>query len=61
MALPIWGLYMKANYENKDLAVSDKDFQKPDDMTIILDCDKFIIETPEATDDNGGNLEDLDF
>ncbi|HZJ19279.1 MAG TPA: transglycosylase domain-containing protein, partial [Pricia sp.] len=25
-ALPIWGLYMKANYENKDLGISDGEF-----------------------------------
>jgi len=40
MALPIWGLYMKKNYANKELGVSDKGFTKPSGMSINLDCSK---------------------
>lgn len=60
MALPIWGLYMKANYENKDLGISDGEFPKPDDMSINLDCDKQVEEEPKDTDVEE-DLEDLDF
>lgn len=41
MALPIWGLYMKKCYANKDLKISDKAFEKPKDLSIELDCDKY--------------------
>jgi len=60
MALPIWALYMKANYENKDLGVSDGEFKEPDDMSINLDCDKQAEEEPKATDVEE-DLDDLDF
>ncbi len=60
MALPIWGLYMKANYENKNLGISDGEFQKPDDMSINLDCDKQVDEEPKDTDVEE-DLDDLDF
>ena len=60
MALPIWGLYMKSNYENKNLGISDGEFQKPDDMTINLDCDKKVDDEPKDTDVEE-DLDDLDF
>ncbi len=60
MALPIWGLYMKANYKNKDLGISDKEFTKPEDMTINLDCDKKVDEEPKDTDVEE-DLDDLNF
>ena len=40
MALPIWGLYMKKNYADKDLNISKKPFPKPANISINLDCDK---------------------
>lgn len=39
MALPIWALYMKKCYANKDLHISDKDFERPAYISIRLDCD----------------------
>lgn len=60
MALPIWGLYMTKNYENKDLGVSDGEFLEPENLSITIDCSKIDEETQEDTlpeDD----LEDLDF
>ncbi len=39
MALPIWALYMKKNYADKDLGVSDKPFPKPDGIPVNLNCD----------------------
>lgn len=38
MALPIWGLYMKKCYGNKDLEISDKDFERPENLSIRVDC-----------------------
>ncbi|MUH35069.1 penicillin-binding protein [Zobellia amurskyensis] len=60
MALPIWGLYMKKNYENKNLGISDGEFEKPENMSINVDCSKVV----DDSDDDGGlddDLDDLDF
>ena len=40
MALPIWALYYKSLYADKTLNVSQKEFPKPSNLTIELDCDK---------------------
>lgn len=60
MALPIWGLYMKKNYADEDLGVSKDDFEKPEDMSIVTDCDKF--EEDKKKDIHlEDDLDDLDF
>ncbi len=60
MALPIWGLYMKKNYADKDLGISDGEFPVPENMSINIDCD-----TPSegvAKDiEKDADLDDLDF
>ena len=40
MALPIWALYMKKNYADEDLKISKADFEKPENLSIRIDCDK---------------------
>ena len=40
MALPIWALYMKACYADETLGVSKEPFEKPDNLSIELDCEK---------------------
>jgi len=40
MALPIWALYMKRNYADEDLEISKEDFEKPENLTINVDCDQ---------------------
>lgn len=60
MALPIWGLYMKKNYENEELGVSKEDFEKPENMSIETDCVKFD-EGQRKDVDLEEDLEDLDF
>lgn len=60
MALPIWGLFMKKNYANDELGVSQGEFTKPEVMTINMDCSKSqneLEDTPSDLDD----LDDLDF
>ncbi|MGB5316134.1 MAG: transglycosylase domain-containing protein [Robiginitalea sp.] len=60
MALPIWGLYMKQNYENPDLEISLADFERPEELSIRVDCNKPV----EEEDDNQeleDDLEGLDF
>ncbi|NAS31693.1 penicillin-binding protein [Flavobacteriaceae bacterium R38] len=58
MALPIWALYMKKCYNNEDLGVSKEDFERPEDLGIIVDCDKIIKDTNIDLDEE---LEELDF
>ncbi len=47
MALPIWALYHKRLYADKNLTVSQEDFPRPLGLTIELDCDKDTEEIPE--------------
>ena len=46
MALPIWGLYMKSLYADPELNVSKEPFERPENLSIVVDCDKM--------DENGG-------
>lgn len=39
MALPIWALYMKSCYADETLNVSKEEFEKPDNLSIELDCE----------------------
>ncbi|MFT4780554.1 MAG: penicillin-binding protein 1A [Pseudohongiellaceae bacterium] len=41
MALPIWGLYMKSCYADEALGISKDEFEKPEDLSIEVDCDKW--------------------
>lgn len=40
MALPIWGLYMKKCYADKELDVSKDEFERPANISINVDCSK---------------------
>ena len=40
-ALPIWALFMKKCYANKELNISDEAFEKPENLNIELDCNKY--------------------
>lgn len=37
-ALPIWGLMMKKVYADKELTISTKDFERPANLSIKVDC-----------------------
>ena len=60
MALPIWALYMKANYEDDDLGISKDAFEEPEELSINVDCTK-IIEEQKKEIDTEDDLEDLEF
>ena len=60
MALPIWALYMKANYSNSDLGISQDPFEEPEDLSINVDCTKILEEAKEVIDTED-DLDDLDF
>ncbi len=62
MALPIWGLYMKACYADKTLNVSQGKFEKPSGLSINIDCtakDEGDLGSDEDLDDD--NEVDIDF
>jgi penicillin-binding protein 1A len=42
MALPIWGFYMKAAYDDPRLNISKEPFEKPDGLAIELNCDAYV-------------------
>ena len=49
MALPIWALYMKACYADETLNVSKDEFEKPEELSIEVDCELWKTNTGEAT------------
>ncbi|RLJ63214.1 penicillin-binding protein 1A [Lacinutrix venerupis] len=51
MALPIWGMYMKSCYEDEDLKISTGNFEKPKDLSIEVDCDKYQADNPDGDND----------
>ncbi len=56
MALPIWALYMQKCYANEELNISKEEFEKPDNLSIELDCNKKVeekegVKTPDPTDE----------
>ena len=59
-ALPIWGLYMKACYEDKTLNVSKEDFEKPSNLSIETNCDEFN-EDSKPTDNDVSDDIGIDF
>lgn len=41
MALPVWALYMRKCYGDETLNISKEEFNKPEEMSITTDCDKW--------------------
>ncbi|MBC3845680.1 transglycosylase domain-containing protein [Winogradskyella echinorum] len=60
MALPIWGLYMKACYADKSLDVSDGNFEKPSNLKIDINCEARDEGDLGSNEDPDGNV-DFDF
>lgn len=48
MALPVWGLYMKKCYADPELDISDKEFKKPENLSIVTDCAKWKDEKSDV-------------
>jgi len=54
-ALPIWALYMKRVYADKDINLYQGDFEKPEGkLSIELDCSKYEKTNPNHQTDPGG-------
>ena len=47
-ALPIWGIFMKKCYADKELNVSTKDFERPKNLSIKVDCWVPVKDTTDA-------------
>ncbi|PCE66359.1 penicillin-binding protein 1A [Sediminicola luteus] len=60
MALPIWAMYMKANYEDPDLGISQEAFEEPEDQSIRVDCNKPEVSEEEQIDTDD-DLEEIEF
>ena len=61
-ALPVWGYFMKKCYEDKELQVSKDPFERPDNLSIKVDCwtprkvetDSTAVDTEEQDIDEFG-------
>ncbi|WP_191858365.1 penicillin-binding protein 1A [Hanstruepera ponticola] len=51
MALPIWALYMKACYEDETLDVSNENFERPQELTIEVNCEAYSQEENDTLPD----------
>lgn len=47
MALPIWALYMRSCYEDESLTISTEDFEEPLELSIEVDCVKYLMDNKE--------------
>ena len=61
MALPIWGLFMKAIYEDEELNISKEDFSAPEKITIPIDCDKVFTDNTAKTIKSDDDFEEFGF
>ncbi|MDG3583304.1 penicillin-binding protein 1A [Galbibacter pacificus] len=61
MALPIWGLYMKKCYADEDLDISKDDFERPEDLSIRVDCSQPAEESKDSLKIDYNEGVDIDF
>ncbi len=60
MALPIWGLFMDKCYKDKELKISKEAFEKPDKISIRVDCST-AGTVIDSTDVEAVDMEEFDF
>lgn len=61
MALPIWGLFMKKCYADKELKVSKEPFERPANLSIKVDCWKPAVKDTTNVDMEEQNTSEFDF
>ena len=59
MALPIWALFMKSCYEDETLSISKDEFEKPNELSIRVDCS--IQEDPDKKKIEEDDEPEIDF
>lgn len=60
MALPIWGLFMDKCYKDKELNVSQESFERPEKISIRVDCTT-AAPIVDSTDVDKPNMSEFDF
>jgi len=60
-ALPVWGFYMKKCYEDKDLQVSKDPFERPENLSIKVDCytPRVVVDTTLVPVEEEQNTEEF--
>jgi penicillin-binding protein 1A len=61
MSLPSWALYMQKCYADKTLNVSKEDFEKPDNLSININCDEISDVKTGDEEKEIATEEDTDF
>jgi len=61
MALPIWALYMKSCYNDETLNVSKEDFEKPEELSIELNCEQHLEQLTENEKGKPDEDPEIDF
>ena len=61
MALPIWGYYMRALYENPEFGISQEDFIAPENLSIPVDCEEIADLEPKEKPKPKTDLDELGF
>ena len=61
MALPIWGNYMRALYENPEFGISQEDFIAPENLSIPVDCEEIADLEPKEKPKPKTDLDELGF
>jgi len=61
MALPIWGLYMKSCYADETLNVSKGEFERPENLSIEVDCGKYNEENRLKKKNPLDDIPEIDF
>jgi penicillin-binding protein 1A len=61
MALPTWALYMQKCYEDKDLNISSAEFEKPENLTIQINCEKELLKDDEKDKKISNPNDEIDF
>jgi penicillin-binding protein 1A len=62
MALPIWANYMRRNWSLEDLGISQGEFEAPEELNIVVDCDPKAEEGKEPPIDlTEDDIEDIGF
>lgn len=59
-ALPIWGMFMKKCYEDKGLDVSTKDFERPSNLSIKVDCWAPVQKDSTAVDSTAQDTDEFE-
>lgn len=62
MALPIWGMFMKKCYNDKELSVSKEPFERPSNLSIKVDCWRPPVKDTTAVEEiEEQNTDEFDF